>query len=961
MENEQQPEETSTEVLDAEALSSLFEGVTEKPDGEGYTALCPAHGDSNASLWFTDGDYRTVVRCSATCSEEEVMAAIGKSVKDLARGSGEPGEASNPYARPGSEARDDLRNLQSGLTNREILQFSKDELTDPAHPAGAYLSARFAQDEIEDLIHRGLIRYRPDRRQIAFLYGDGSDRTDYRCVQYRSTDPEAGTRWFSQPGDKAVVGVSRIGRKDMPIVVTEGLSDGLAATLSAPQEWGVAVVRGAGQSQAMHEVVSLFGFDRTIILVCDFDKGGNEFYERNSRLLQNWGIAGIAMRPRDDELLIGDEKPVKDITDYRVQYGQDATRSLFARAHSEAESLIKQIEKDSRESAFAHEERIDDVTIERLFFMHHHDLFGVDEIGMPLISSGTTWAEVTEKHIYNALTSWIKREIDILDDERAELAEQRRTQNVTSSDEVWGDMDGLDDDDGDSVSSVAIDQRIKFLKKRAGELNAVRNLGRGKALSKAIIEEIAVKAASGQEDSINVSRLSGGPGIIAAGNGSQVVDLKTGDLDVSRSAAEAGCQAHTPVPWQGIDAKASEWESFLERALPDENVRLAFQEAVGYAAVGIPTQNIAWILVGEGGTGKTTVLEYVAKALGHYATMIDDDLLRNKAHESESASLIGTRFAFLSDGTSGIISSDSLKKYASAGTVKTRKLYGNTFTFQSQHVLFLQTNFEPRFDRYDSGTLRRIITINFDQPFDASKDTNTESLEVRLDREMPGILAWIVRGARSYFENNQNLVYNHVLLERTTEAINENDPHREFLSRCAAEAEGSEREFLTNETLRTIWQECYPDDRNDSSASGKFAAILRGRGWMPVRSASERGYEPPSPGATNPTYRRIKAAAIERLGNEAVGLDDEEEVEAANEEPFDGLADWNELLAKANVQVTEDNLDAVSAALHHVVTTVFPDMPLSTERASWLSGRLGDDIDPDATLVGKFAAAIATG
>ncbi len=49
----------------------------------GYTALCPAHDDRNASLVISDGTKGTLVHCHAGCSTVEVLAAVGLGLDQL--------------------------------------------------------------------------------------------------------------------------------------------------------------------------------------------------------------------------------------------------------------------------------------------------------------------------------------------------------------------------------------------------------------------------------------------------------------------------------------------------------------------------------------------------------------------------------------------------------------------------------------------------------------------------------------------------------------------------------------------------------------------------------------------------------------------------------------------------------------------------------------------------------------
>ncbi len=53
-------------------------------NGKGYIALCPAHGDRNPSLSLREGrDGRTLVKCFAGCSLDDIISAKGLSSNEL--------------------------------------------------------------------------------------------------------------------------------------------------------------------------------------------------------------------------------------------------------------------------------------------------------------------------------------------------------------------------------------------------------------------------------------------------------------------------------------------------------------------------------------------------------------------------------------------------------------------------------------------------------------------------------------------------------------------------------------------------------------------------------------------------------------------------------------------------------------------------------------------------------------
>jgi hypothetical protein len=55
-----------------------------RPGSNGWTALCPAHDDSRASLSVAEGgDGRVLIHCFAGCGIEEILAVLDLEMFDL--------------------------------------------------------------------------------------------------------------------------------------------------------------------------------------------------------------------------------------------------------------------------------------------------------------------------------------------------------------------------------------------------------------------------------------------------------------------------------------------------------------------------------------------------------------------------------------------------------------------------------------------------------------------------------------------------------------------------------------------------------------------------------------------------------------------------------------------------------------------------------------------------------------
>lgn len=104
------------------------------------------------------------------------------------------------------------------------------------------------------------------------------------------------------------------------------------------------------------------------------------------------------------------------------------------------------------------------------------------------------------------------------------------------------------------------------------------------------------------------------PYLLNAYNG--IVDMRTGELrkhDRTDLITKLAPVSYDP------DAEGAEWSKFLERVLPDEELRDFMRMSVGYSAIGNAAEHVMFILYGLGANGKSTFTETLKATLGDYA------------------------------------------------------------------------------------------------------------------------------------------------------------------------------------------------------------------------------------------------------------------------------------------------------------------------------------------------------
>lgn len=253
------------------------------------------------------------------------------------------------------------------------------------------------------------------------------------------------------------------------------------------------------------------------------------------------------------------------------------------------------------------------------------------------------------------------------------------------------------------------------------------------------------------------------PELLNVGNG--VVDLTTGTLRPHDPALLL--TKFTPVHFRP-GATSADWISALS-ALPAE-VAEWMQGRFGQAASGHPTSDdILPVAQGGGQNGKTTIMAAISRTLGDHAQVIPARLLLSNPsdHPTELMTLRGARFALMEELPEGRhLSVKRLKDTLGTDEITARHIMKNNVTWRATHSLFLTTNYMPRIDETDHGTWRRLALVRFpftftDDPKGGIERQAVEGLRERIKEGLSGeheaILAWIIEGAKRWYENGRVL------------------------------------------------------------------------------------------------------------------------------------------------------------------------------------------------------------
>ena len=245
----------------------------------------------------------------------------------------------------------------------------------------------------------------------------------------------------------------------------------------------------------------------------------------------------------------------------------------------------------------------------------------------------------------------------------------------------------------------------------------------------------------------------------------------------------------TKVTGARYDPKATcpKWLAFLERMVPDLEVRAFLQRSVGYSLTDDTSERCLWFFYGIGRNGKSTFLDVMRDMLGDYASNTAASTLMVKSHgddrRNDIAILRGARFVSASESEEGQRLAESLIKQLAGGEdkVTARLMYAEFFSFKPTFKIFLATNAKPVIRGTDQAIWDRIHLVPFEVRL--SEEQIDRGLAAKLKAERDGILNWALDGYRAW--RAQGLRAPKAVVEATAEYRREMDHLGGFIEeRC---------------------------------------------------------------------------------------------------------------------------------------------------------------------------------
>jgi len=265
--------------------------------------------------------------------------------------------------------------------------------------------------------------------------------------------------------------------------------------------------------------------------------------------------------------------------------------------------------------------------------------------------------------------------------------------------------------------------------------------------------------------SINGVELDQQPYLLAFKNG--VVDLRNGSFRPGRP--EDYILNACPIEWQSLDAEADLWEQYLLDCHGGDREMLSFlQRVLGYAIMGAREDHVWFVFYGmRGRNGKDVFFKCLKGALGDAIAgeipqemLLETKMPRNPAAPSPDVmSLRGKRIAIAAEAEEKQrLALGKIKQLTGGGHLVGRGLQDKLMTtWAPTHLLFLHTNEVPKSKADDDAFWTRMLVVPWnvrfvDEPKTPDERKIDRKMESKLKENLPGLAAWMVRGAIEYQE-----------------------------------------------------------------------------------------------------------------------------------------------------------------------------------------------------------------
>jgi putative DNA primase/helicase len=322
------------------------------------------------------------------------------------------------------------------------------------------------------------------------------------------------------------------------------------------------------------------------------------------------------------------------------------------------------------------------------------------------------------------------------------------------------------------------------------------------------------------------------PWLITAGGATY--DLRTGEGRNADPEDHITKSAGCPIAPTGTPHPI--WAAFLERVLPDLEVRDFLQRYAGYCLTGCTSEHAFAFCYGTGANGKSTFINTIAKAFGDYAaTAVMSAFLASQGeqHPTDLAGLHGARLVVAQEVQSGRSWDESKIKAITGGDpITARFMRQDFFSYMPTFKLLIAGNHKPRIGSVDEAMRRRLLIIPFAVQVPLLE--RDHALMDKLELELPAILRWAMDGCMRW--QAMGLSPPASVLAATNDYFGEQDIVGQWIEDCTQDA--GPRAFTRTSALFASWRTWCEERNLKPGSTMRLMAALVERGYARGREPS---------------------------------------------------------------------------------------------------------------------------
>lgn len=249
-----------------------------------------------------------------------------------------------------------------------------------------------------------------------------------------------------------------------------------------------------------------------------------------------------------------------------------------------------------------------------------------------------------------------------------------------------------------------------------------------------------------------------------------------------------------PVDYDGT-AKCPKWTAFMQKMLPNDDVRRMVQVASGLGLVGVTVQKL-FFHYGFGANGKSVYMETLCRLFGAIGVTLPSESFIGEGKGGGSASpdmarLYCRRFLRVKEMPEGEDLRENLVKDLTGGEDFTvRDLFQGYFDFKPMFTGHMSGNGYPRITGTDNGIWRRMVVVHWPITIAEADQRPFEDVVSEFEPEYSGIMNWLIEGVKIFLR--EGLIVPDSVKKKTQEYRDEMDRTSAFCARCVERDEQGE-------------------------------------------------------------------------------------------------------------------------------------------------------------------------